>query len=91
MAQETTTANRPVRSGRASRTVNQGELTVLAPLKPGGAERATGVNSTGSRREIHVEDATALHRIGNLHDMRVGFVNNDTQMLFATIYDGDLG
>ena len=27
--------------------------------------------------------------MGNLHDMRVVFFDNDTRMLFATVFDGD--
>ena len=29
--------------------------------------------------------------MGILHDMRVVFIDNDTRMLFATVFDGDLG
>ncbi len=66
---------------------NQGEFTLLAPLKPGGAERAMEIARGAEERFTSISDS--LHRIGTLHDVRVALVDNDTHMLFAAIYDGD--
>ena len=60
------------------------ELTVIVPLKPGGAERTREVLKQRTSDEARVRrDA-----MGNLHDMRVVFFDNDTRMLFATVFDG---
>ena len=62
---------------------NQGEFTLLAPLKPGGAEKAREI------ARIAAEDGvSALDGIGTLHDVRIALIDNDTRMLFATVYDG---
>jgi hypothetical protein len=60
------------------------ELTVIVPLKPGGAERTRQVLKQRTSDQARVRrDA-----MGNLHDMRVVFFDNDTRMLFATVFDG---
>ena len=60
------------------------ELTVIVPLKPGGAERTREVLKQRTSDQARVRrDA-----MGNLHDMRVVFFDNDTRMLFATVFDG---
>ena len=61
------------------------ELTAIMPLKPGGAERTRerlkgSFHSDAARRQ---RDA-----VGTLHDSRVVFFDNDTRMLFATVFDG---
>ena len=58
----------------------QGECTLLAPFKPGGAEKARAM----------ARQRRAGHRwvIGTLHNIRMAVIDNDTRMLFATIYDG---
>jgi hypothetical protein len=59
------------------------ELTAIAPLKPGGAER------TRERLKGRSEQArTRRDAMGNLHDLRVVFIDNDTRILFATTFDG---
>ena len=59
------------------------ELTVIAPLKPGGAER------TRERLKGRSEQARAARDgVGTLHDLRIVFFDNDTRMLFATVFDG---
>ena len=59
------------------------ELTVIAPLKPGGALRLRAIfDSLGGRFE-------QADRVGTVHDMRFVFIENDTKLLFATTYDGD--
>ncbi|GAB48901.1 hypothetical protein [Mobilicoccus pelagius] len=69
------------RVGRQSGNVS--ELTAIADLKPGGADRLrrlftlTGGNFDGAQR------------VSTLHDMRFVFLDDDTRILFATAYDGD--
>src|SRR5262245_51863188 len=75
---EATTAGRiGARLGKVS------ELTVLAPLAPGGAKRIRGFV------ELLHGDYESSDRIGTLHDMRFVFVNDDKQIIVATTYDGD--
>ena len=66
----------------------QGELTLIAPLKPGGAERFREIlrRSTDTTRQPPRGDLAEL--IGTLHEIRVTLIDNDTRMLFATVYDG---
>jgi len=61
------------------------ELTVIVPLRPGGAKRMRAFfetlhGSIGNR---------SVDRVGTVHDMRWVFLDNDTKMLFASTYDGD--
>ena len=65
---------------------NQGEFTLLAPFKPGGAEKAREIARTADER--FTEISAGIHSIGTLHDVRIALLDNDTRMLFATIYDG---
>ena len=60
------------------------ELTAILQLKPGGAER------TREMLKLRTSDEARARRdaMGNLHDMRVVFFDNDTRMLFATVFDG---
>jgi hypothetical protein len=59
-------------------------LTVLVPLKPGGAQRMRErFKKTG------VEDAGALDKVATVHDLRMIIFDNDTRLFFATTYDGD--
>ena len=60
------------------------ELTVIVPLKPGGAERTREV----LKQRTSDESRARRDAMGNLHDMRVVFFDNDTRMLFATVFDG---
>ena len=67
------------RQGRVS------ELTVIAPLAPGGAKRLRGFleilhGSIGNE---------GVDKVGTVHDMRFVFLENDTKLLFCTAYDGD--
>jgi hypothetical protein len=69
------------RVGRQSGNVS--ELTAMARLKPGGAERLRRIfNLTKGNFD-------GAQRVSTLHDMRFVFFDNDTQILFATTYDGD--
>jgi hypothetical protein len=63
------------RQGRVS------ELTVIAPVAEGGAERLRGFLQL---REGNFDDTD---RVGTVHDMRFVFLDNDTKLLFATAYD----
>ena len=71
----------PNRAGRRDGTVS--ELTVIAPLKPGGADRLRAVLAKQGGR------FTLADRVGTVHDMRFVIFENDTRLLFATAYDGD--
>jgi hypothetical protein len=69
------------RVGRQSGKVS--ELTAIAPLKPGGADRL--------RRIFKLVNGNfaGAQKVATLHDMRFVFFENDTKILFATTYDGD--
>ena len=61
------------------------ELTVIAPLAPGGAKRLRAFLET-----FHGTIGNELvDRVGTVHDMRFVFLENDTKLLFCTAYDGD--
>jgi hypothetical protein len=77
-AHEVTQAGRiGAKSGEVS------ELTIIVPLKPGGAERL--------RRFFKFIDGNlyGASQVGTLHNMRFVFLDNDTKLLFATAYDGE--
>jgi hypothetical protein len=61
------------------------ELTLLLPLKPGGADRTRELI-----KQVFWTDASRARRdaMDILHDLRVVFVDNDTRMLFCTVFDG---
>ena len=59
----------------------QGEFTLIAPFKPGGAARARALLDQAPTR-------TGAALPGTLHDIRITAIDNDTRMLFATVYDG---
>lgn len=69
------------RIGRQSGKVS--ELTAMATLKPGGADRL--------RRIFKLVNGnfSGAQKVATLHDMRFVFFENDTKILFATTYDGD--
>jgi hypothetical protein len=69
------------RVGQRSGVVS--ELTVIMPLKPGGAERMRSI------LKLLNGNFRGADKIGTLHNMRFIFIENDTKMLFATTYDGD--
>lgn len=71
-------------AGRAGKqSGNVSELTVLAPLKPGGAERLRRIF------ELTNGNMDGAQRVSTLHDMRFVFFDSDTRIMFATTYDGD--
>jgi hypothetical protein len=59
------------------------ELTVIAPLKPDGADRLRKIIS------LIKGDFGGAILVGTLHDMRFLFIENDTKLLFCTSFDGD--
>ena len=66
-----------------SRQGKVSELTVIAPVAPGGAARLRALLQV---RNGNFDDTD---RVGTVHDMRFVFLDNDTKLLFATAYDGD--
>jgi hypothetical protein len=69
------------RVGRQSGNVS--ELTAIAKLKPGGADRLRRIfNLTGGNFD-------GAQKVSTLHDMRFVFFDDDTRIIFATTYDGD--
>ena len=71
-------------AGRAGiRLGKVSELTVIAPLAPGGAARLRAVLQL---RNGNFDDTD---KVGTVHNMRFVFLDNDTKLLFATAYDGD--
>src|SRR5690606_40665376 len=72
----TTAGEKGLKSGKVS------ELTVIAPLKEGGAERLKEI------LKIAGGNLAGATRVGTLHDLRFVFLDNDTRVLFCTAYDG---
>ena len=72
-------------NGRPGRRSGQvAELTVIAPLKPGGAAKL--------RASLHDDEQSTsrgVASVGTVHDMRWLIFDDDTRVLFATAYDGD--
>ena len=63
---------------------NQGEFTLVAPLKPGGAEKAWEI----AREAEENFTGSSPGKIGTLHNVRIALLDNDSRMLFAAVYDG---
>ena len=71
-------------AGRAGKqSGNVSELTAIAQLKPGGADRLRRIF------DLTNGNMDGAQRVSTLHDMRFVFFDNDTRILFATTYDGD--
>jgi hypothetical protein len=64
-------------------SLGSGELTVIAPFAPGGAQRLRQV------LRLLKGNFSAADKVGTVHDMRFVFLDNDTKFLFATAYDGE--
>jgi hypothetical protein len=61
------------------------ELTVIAPLAPGGAKRLRAFLEI-----LHGSIGNEMvDMVGTVHDMRFVFLDNDTKLLFCTAYDLD--
>jgi hypothetical protein len=80
--QQTPATTAPMGPGKTDGQAH--EFTVIVPLKPGGAEQ---VREVLKRRESG-EARARRDAMGTLHDMRVILFDNDTRMLFATVFDG---
>jgi hypothetical protein len=59
------------------------ELSVIVPLKEGGAARLRTIFAGAGGR------FASTSKVGSVHDMRFVFFENDTKLLFASAYDGD--
>ncbi len=66
-----------------ARSGNVSELTVIAKLKHGGADRLKRLFG------LLNGNFDGAQKVGTLHDMRFVFFDDDTRILFATAYDGD--
>ncbi|MBV9019732.1 MAG: hypothetical protein JOZ71_03365 [Ktedonobacteraceae bacterium] len=71
--------------GPGKRVGQVGEVTVIAPLKPGGAEKFRQNLETYQAHAGYYETS-----VGTVHDFRVAFFDNDTRVVLAVTYDGDL-
>jgi hypothetical protein len=77
-----TVARQP--DGLGKRVGQVAEITVLLPVKPGGADR---FRQNAAKFET---DAWYYEKlVGTVHDFRITFINNDTQLIAAVTYDGD--
>ncbi|MCA9863734.1 MAG: hypothetical protein R2853_16330 [Thermomicrobiales bacterium] len=71
-------------TNRAGRRVGQvSELTVIVPLKPGGADYLRSLDMTSDSA------GDGLMGIRTVHNLRWVIFDNDTRAIFATAYDGD--
>jgi hypothetical protein len=79
-----TPAKSPIPPNRAGLRDGQiSELTVIVPMKAGGADKLRAVfASQGGRFAL-------ADKVGTVHEMRFVFLDSDTKLLFATAYDGD--
>src|SRR5215813_1197566 len=77
-----TVARQP--DGLGKRVGEKAEITVLFRVKPGGAAR---FRQNAARIQ---SDAFYYEKlIGTVHDFRLTFINEDTQLIGAVTYDGD--
>jgi len=77
-----TVARQP--DGLGKRVGKIAEITVLLPVKPGGADRFCQNAAKFEADAWHYEKL-----VGTVHDFRFTFINNDTQLIGAVTYDGD--
>jgi hypothetical protein len=77
-----TVATQP--DGVGKRAGEIAEITLVAPVKPGGAEKFRQNAAKIQTDAWHYESL-----VGTVHDFRVVFFNNDTQCILAVSYDGD--
>jgi len=84
LERELAAATRTESAGRVgNRQGRVSELTVIAPVAEGGAERLRGFLQL---REGNFDDTD---KVGTVHDMRFVFLDNDTKLLFCTAYDDE--
>jgi hypothetical protein len=89
MTQQATNLSPEAAAGQASQRPGRrfgtvAELTVIAPLKPGGAAELRAKFQSNDGRYVKAADT-----VGTLHDERYVIFDNDTRLLFCTAYDGD--
>ncbi|MET7727700.1 hypothetical protein [Streptomyces mirabilis] len=72
----------PERPGRSDGVCS--EFTVFTKIKPGHADALR----EDLARIASVENRAALRQIGTLHDARHVIFDNDTQFMFASVFDG---
>ncbi|MGW2964650.1 hypothetical protein ACWDGI_40205 [Streptomyces sp. NPDC001220] len=72
----------PERPGRSDGVCS--EFTVFTRIKPGHADALR----EDLARIAGAENRAALHEIGTLHDARHVLFDNDTQFMFASVFDG---
>ncbi|WP_406107573.1 hypothetical protein OG698_34050 [Streptomyces sp. NBC_01003] len=72
----------PERPGRSDGVCS--EFTVFTKIKPGHADALR----EDLARIASVENRAALHEIGTLHDARHVLFDDDTQFMFASVFDG---
>jgi hypothetical protein len=77
-----TVARQP--DGLGKRVGDIAEITVLFPVKPGGAARFRQNAAKIQTDAFYYEEL-----IGTVHDFRFTFINDDTQLIGAVTYDGD--
>jgi hypothetical protein len=70
--------------GLGKRVGDIAEITVLLPVKPGGAARFRQNAAKIQSDAFYYEKL-----IGTVHDFRLTFINDDTQLIGAVTYDGD--
>src|SRR6185312_12014768 len=63
------------------------EFTIIANLKPGGAERLRQKLAASSK--LGRQNQSLLDRMGTIHDLRFLIFDNDARLLFASTFDGD--
>jgi hypothetical protein len=82
----TESAGKTESAGRIGARIGKvSELTVILPLRPGGAKRMRAFFET-----LHGSIGNqSVDLVGTVHDMRWVFLDNDTKLLFASTYDRD--
>ena len=86
VATQTTAASSVGRqpNGLGMRVGEIAEITVLLPVKPGGAARFRQKAAKIQSDAFYYEKL-----IGTVHDFRLTFIKSDTQLIGAVTYDGD--
>jgi hypothetical protein len=77
-----TVARQP--DGLGKRIGEIAEVTVLFPVKPGGAARFRQ-----NAAKIQTDAFYYEKLVGTVHDFRLTFINDETQLIGAVTYDGD--
>ncbi|MBV9355517.1 MAG: hypothetical protein JO023_08315 [Chloroflexi bacterium] len=80
----TSQAVRQQTDGVGLRTGSKAEFTLIAPVKPGGAELFRQRAAKAQMEAPYWEG-----KLGTVHDLRICLINNDTQLLFAATYSDE--